>query len=57
MVRAWVAFAWTLRVVPSFESTSTAATPLRPSSLASISPNGPPPAMKTPVSVGSMGEF
>jgi len=54
MVRAWVAFACTFSVVPRFWSTSTTGMPRRPSSLASISPNGPPPAMHTEVCVGSM---
>src|ERR1051326_794331 len=57
MVRAWVAFAWTLRVVPSLGSTSSTVMPRRPSSFASIRPKGPPPAISTETSVGSTARF
>src|SRR5258708_4236093 len=54
MERAWVAFACGLNAVVGFWSISTAATPRRPSSFASISPHGPPPTMRTWASVGIM---
>src|SRR5258706_5028636 len=47
MVRAWVAFACGLRAVSSFASNTAVVTPRRPSSMASMSPKGPPPAMTT----------
>src|SRR6266540_2138503 len=47
MVRAWVACAWGLAVVPGLSSNKTHDTPRRPSSIASVSPAGPPPAITT----------
>src|SRR6266850_3029607 len=57
MVRAWVAFACGLKAVPGFWSSTSAATPRRPSSLASIRPQGPPPTIRTWVDSGSTPEI
>src|SRR2546423_7053700 len=54
MVRAGVAFACGLPAVDGFSSNRTAVTPRRPSSIASMSPNGPPPTMITSLSRGPM---
>src|SRR5919199_212006 len=52
MVRAWGALACGLKAVLGLSSTSTAGTPRRPSSLASMSPHGPPPTISTAACVG-----
>ena len=43
MVRAWVALAWGLKESARSSSNSATETPRRPSSMASMSPAGPPP--------------
>src|SRR3954468_1510964 len=53
MVRACVALACGLAVVPDFWSSRKTDTPLRPSSFASIRPHGPPPTMTTSTLFGS----
>src|SRR5690349_3349158 len=50
MVRAWVAFACGLNAVLGLSLMSTAVTSRRPSSLASMRPQGPPPTMITSAS-------
>src|SRR5438067_12823541 len=54
MVRAWVALAWGLEAVAAFSSTSSRATPRRPSALASIRPHGPPPTTRTGIRTSSV---
>lgn len=53
IVRGWVALAWGLKAVLAFASTGKQRTPRRPNSLASMSPQGPPLATRTSVSMPS----
>ena len=57
MVRAWVALAAGNRAGEVFSSSRMTGTPRRPSSMASVSPQGPPPMMTTAQSCLSLTEF